>query len=1071
MLLGQCFRFAMKAPMIGFIWAGSLMSANAQFYQADIQENIESKAGLGSMVIYDLFQDHKGFMWITTGAGIARFDGTAFKHYSREEFTSGAASRVRILEDRQGLLWVFKRKMVSGAGESATMAIQISFFNPEQNAVHTFREGPGAFAPFREEEISTIKSTDNREIVVGLKNGRIYYFDKEWSLLFAGISRERITDVALKRRGESFWLVERDTLRHIAPNGEQLEKEALPDHFSRLLDLRFDRAGGLWLIGVYPTLSGTIFFKTPGRPMRPYHPGFDLDLSRYLNVMFDREGRAWFMGEKGLQVFEEGRGEVFETPSEGLIQSFPLLFFDRDNSAWVSDRRGLKIVRLKKKRFQTCLEEEGASVRGIAATGQGKLWACTDKGVFEMDADLRQVVPIKPGFTVGYGLLYRHPYCWMGAYSSTLWQFDPHTGKREEWYARFEDGTSVAGLYLLRPFFDRRGRLWVGAGAGLALADMEQQHLVIEQRFNQMGLAGKEVRHLFENDEGLWVCTDGGLYLLDPDTGVKAYFRNFPVVQLNYLHESPDGLFWLATKGGGLLRWDRKKNTIRQFSTAEGLPNENVHAVYEDKYGRFWLPTDHGLACFNPQTLAVSSYFKQDGIAHNEFNNASHWQAPDGSIYLGGLAGITRFHPDDFPANDRSHVPLRVTQYAVWDPQTGELRDMSEAFFAKNQIELSAAVRSFRVQFALLDFSRPETNRYAYKLEGLDNNWAPIEENYVRFNRLPYGKYTLKVRGSSADGLWSVHELAIPIVVHPPVYLRWWFIALSVLAVLAFAYGAVRWRLKSLHQAKVLLEKEVAARTAEIIEDRRVISAQKTELETINQTKDRLMAVIGHELRGPMISLQNIGENISYLLRNGQSDTAVKLAHQVREKVFSVRMLLDNMLYWGLSHEGKQEAHPETVPLQALLVEVIELIDFWAASKKLILHVDSAPDTSIETDRSLLRIVVLNLVTNAIKFTPGGGRIHIGTGISADGASAFIRVSDSGIGMDAAQLENVRRKHFFSSSGTGGEKGSGMGLQLCEMLLRKLRGTMNIESVPNRGSIFTVILPVTLKNLHTEWKK
>lgn len=1060
-LSSRWIEFVRQVLVIGFILGSSIVVSNAQFYLADIQENIEGESGLGSIVVTDLFQDHEGFMWIATGSGLARFDGTTFKHYTRHEFTSGAASRVRLLEDRQGLLWVSKRKMIGGAQESATVDIQIAFFDPKKNKVTSFREGPGASAPFSEEDISAIKSTESREIIVGLKNGHIYYFDTEWSLLFTGANRQRITDVALKRRGESFWLVERDTLRHIAPNGEQLEKEVLPDYFSKLLELKFDRAGGLWLIGVYPTRSSTIFFKMPGRPMQSHHAGLDLDLSAYMSVMFDRQGRIWLMGDEKVQVFEAGKGKVFEIPSEGLIQRFPLVFFDRDDSAWISDRKGLKIVRLKKKRFQTCLEKEEASVRGIASIEQGKLWACTDKGIFEIDSSLRQVTPAIPDISVGYGLLYRPPYCWMGAYSSTFWQLDPRTGKREEWYAKFEDGTSVAGLYLLRPFFDRKGRLWVGAGAGLALADMKHHHLVMAQRFNQMGLAGKEVRHIFENDEGIWVCTDFGLYLLDPDAGVKAYFRDFPVVQLNYLHESRDGLFWLATKGGGLLRWDRKENKVDQFSTAEGLPNETVHAVYEDRYGRFWLPTDYGLACFNPQTLAVAAYYKQDGIAHNEFNNASHWQSPDGSIYLGGLGGITRFHPDDFPANDRSRIPLHVTQYAVWDVKTGELNDLSEVFFANRRIEVSGSIRSFRLQFALLNFSRSEAKRYAYMLEGLDNNWVHIEENYVRFNRLPYGKYTLKVRGSGADGLWSAYELAIPIVVHPPVYLRGWFIALGILALLALAYGILRWRLSSLRHAKVLLEEEVAARTAEIVADRRVISAQKAELEMINQTKDRLMAIIGHELRGPMISLQNIGENISYLLRNGQSDTAIKLAHQVREKVFSVRMLLDNMLFWGLSNDGKQEAHPENFVLRTLLVEVVELIDFWAESKALTIQIDAAADMGITTDRSLLRIVLLNLVTNAVKFTPGGGHIRIETGTSSDGASVFIRVSDSGIGMNITQLEAIRRKNLFSSSGTAGEKGSGMGLQLCEMLLHKLHGSMNIESIPNRGSTFTVILPLS----------
>jgi len=374
------------------------------------------------------------------------------------------------------------------------------------------------------------------------------------------------------------------------------------------------------------------------------------------------------------------------------------------------------------------------------------------------------------------------------------------------------------------------------------------------------------------------------------------------------------------------------------------------------------------------------------------------------------------------------------------------------------KITLGTGQISFQVKFALLDYDKLTENRYAYKIEPMDKDWIQIRENHLRFTSLPYGKFTLRIKGATAKGIWSTNELSIPIEVKRPFYLKGWFFALCGLFLLFAIWAGVRWRLYRLARIKRLLEWEVAARTNELEKDRQTIAQQNRELEALNHTKDHLMAVIGHELRGPMLSIQNIGDSISYLLKNGQGEKAANLGVHIKHRIFSVRMLLDNLLYWGLSQAGKQEVFREEVALHPLIIESVELVEFWLASKKLNLRISCAPELTLYTDRNILRMVLLNLLTNAIKFSTEGGRITLSSGQLSD-QTYFIAVSDSGIGMDTACFSRIETDSFHSTPGTKGEKGTGMGLALCKQLLRSLGGALTLDSIPNKGCTFHILLP------------
>ena len=233
----------------------------------------------------------------------------------------------------------------------------------------------------------------------------------------------------------------------------------------------------------------------------------------------------------------------------------------------------------------------------------------------------------------------------------------------------------------------------------------------------------------------------------------------------------------------------------------------------------------------------------EDGIAHEEFNTYSHLQAKDGRLYFGGLNGITAFYPRDV-VPEVNDAPFLVTSLQQFDANDGKLVNKLNEFQSSQKIQLNPGDKFFNIEFSLLDYSKRK-HTYAWKIEGLDNEWSFQKNNNLRLYALPYGKFQLKIKAKSAGGKWAKQVLNIPIKVIRPFYHKWPFI-LSVIGLSSFlVFYFIRWRTKWLEKEKEKLEKIVEERTYEL-------GAKNKELEAINRTKDRFFAIIAHDPAHPI---------------------------------------------------------------------------------------------------------------------------------------------------------------------------------------------------------------------------
>ncbi len=1033
---------------------------STQDYHIDVQQ-IDGRYGLESVVIRTIYQDKKGFIWISTPNGLARFNGNEFLYYRDPKLTGTINSSIDIIGDIDGRIVVAEKALYENGNTLPKIP-------KERYSIYLLDPGSGQILPFSS-SIGKNFPSDNQRIqsffcheetlYVGLKDGQIYtYSNGKWKLFYSNPSKDPIRSILARSPGKPFWVLAGDTLNYISPEGKHLERQYI-DLDDKFWNLVLDSRGSVWINSLSSERKVEIHYKAPGGPIQQYHPLYG-NLAGFQSINFDKAGRGWFWMANKFIIFDPDGRKITEVPTQSPYNNPPNIYFDMKNTAWISQRQQFITVRISKNHFHRYLDDKSISIRQMVEVRPGVVWAGTYSGLFELSIHNPTIKKIAAPSSYMYGICKDGPDIWIGIHGNYLLKLDSSSLNLEKWPAVGLDKAEPGTLHLLTPFVDKKGNVWVGSNMGLFQLDTFRRQVYRNPRFNKDGLGKRQVNFQWENKEGIWTATNEGLYLLDPVKGVKASFPEFSQYYFSYIHEKPKGVFWMATRGSGLLKWERESGRISKFGPEEGIVNPNLHAIFEDDKGRFWMPSDRGLIYFDPDTYNIHIFHESDGLAHDEFNRQSYLKLSDGSFLFGGIAGINHFHSRDFEQFDRPPPPLHLTNYDVWDPAQRKFISKTHQLLEEKKIILKPRQLVFQIKFALLDYERLAENRYAYKIEGINKDWILIRENLLRFTGLPYGKFTLRIKGAAAKGGWSTSELHIPIEMKRPVYLTGWFIALCSLLLLLSILTAVRWRTYRLKRIKKYLEKEVATRTIQLEHDRQTIAQQNQELEALNQTKDHLMAVIGHELRGPMLSIQNIGDSISYLLQNGQGAQAATLGEHIKHHMFSIRMLLDNLLYWGLSQAGKQQVFREAVPLRPLLIESAELVEFWMDSKKLNLTISCPSELTLYTDRNTLRIVLLNLLTNAIKFTHEGGAITLEAS-QRPGQYCMIEVADSGTGMDPVRFSNIQSGNYSSTPGTKGEKGTGMGMPLCHKLLESLGGQLTLDSGPGKGSSFCILFPPT----------
>jgi len=706
---------------------------------------------------------------------------------------------------------------------------------------------------------------------------------------------------------------------------------------------------------------------------------------------------------------------------------------------------------------------------------------------------------------------------YLGSYSHGLTIFNKKTEKFKQYLPIEGDTTSITGIHPWYCFQDSYGDIWIGMLAvGLDKFDKKKgtfKHYIAIPNI-ETTLNSPNIKVIYEDSKKrLWVGTEGGglhQFVRETDNFIRYYNRpdnpnSISNNDVRAICEDKKGRLWIGT-GMGLNLFDVDIQTFKVILTTDGLPGNTINDILEDDHGNLWLSTNMGISMFNPDKMTFRNYDITDGLQGNEFNYTAAIRTKNGEFYFGGKNGFNVFKPDEI--KDNPFAPeVVITDIQLFNKSIDKWKtviNVKEVFQTSpelKKIELTYKENVINFEFAALEFGNAKKNRYKYKLEGFDKGWneAAVTKRFASYSNLVGGTYIFRVIASNSDGIWNLKGASLKIVVLPPWWKTWWFRLFAILLFISSLVGFYRTRFGILKRKKLILEKLVLERTKEIevknkvllkqtnrlnesntlLEERQQLIEEQSEelqitadelieknqtlidlnetLSTLNATKDKFFTIIAHDLKNPFNAILGFSEILLAKYDKFDDEKRKKLISSVFDSSTKIYKLLENLLQWACSQTGSIEFEPEEFNLSEIIDSNILLVENLLRDKNIRISNHCSEDQKVYADKNMVNTVVLNLITNAIKFCENGTII---IECEQDCTNVIVKIKDTGTGIDPEKLKDLFNiTSSKSTNGTWGESGTGLGLILCKEFIEKNNGKIDAKSEVGKGSTFYFTLP------------
>lgn len=1004
-----------------------------------------------------IFEDQLGFLWLGTPAGVFRYDGYQFKAFDYIEGDSLSLSNRdvwNIVEDREGRIWV-------GTNNG------LNRLDPKREVFRRYMADLGRSDGLTNNGIEDLLVDTTGNIWIATGNGLNRYLpesDNFKRYLFTADTVRR-TRTPVQSRDGTIWLGVQDTLYKYDTNLDDFIGIRLPGDRTAANAIRLiyeNPQGELW-IGTQ--INGAFRFDPNCSDFLEHikrEGNNSFSLSNNTVSAFIQDGNELWIGTNGggLNVLNLETGGIISytgTPPDPFgvnSETIRDAWEDRKGNIWLgSFYDGLYQYKRSQRIFKNFNQNTGLpskKVMDVAETRDGRIWIALNTGglgLFDQESNtFRRFYAANtdglPGKDINKLYTDSKGQLWAASFSDGISLFDSlpqrfiqHLPKTDEEKIYFD--------HLNDFLVEDNGDIWLALQTGLVkyeeAAASYRSYILPEEGGSKVTHGQTDfVNQLYKDrNQQLWIVTYGGIFRYDKE---KDSFKFFPFQhQVFRILKDSRGTIWVGTQAGTFI-FDDQSGAYTEFTEIE-----QATPMLEDASGRIWFLNSLHLIRYDPSSKEVVLLGHDDGLAKG-FYWAGHL-SESGQLFAGGIEGLTIFYPDSIQT---SFEPPRVviTDFRLFNktvPLAGSRADtlqwsspMEQSIVFTDKIRLKHWQNYFSLEFAALDLTSPTTNRYQYQLVGYDEDWATTDatRRFATYTNLSPGTYTFRVRGATRRSPWSNEEATVEIRILAP----WWATIWAYLG-----YGLLLFAI---------------IRTIYVFQlRRRLAQAEAEQLKELDAAKTKLYTNITHEFRTPLTVILGmagkveedpkkwLGSGIDSIKRNGQ-----RLLHLVNQILDLSRLELGNLelsMYQG-----------DVIPFVSYLVQSYES---YAESKGIQLQLEKRVSSLVmDYSADALSKIVSNLVSNALKHTPDGGRVEVK--LDSQENQLLVEVKDTGIGIPKEHLPYIFDQFYqVDSSTTRRAEGTGIGLALVKELVNRLRGNIEVKSEEKVGTQFKLLLPVNRK--------
>lgn len=1083
--------------------------------------SITMQDGLPNVFVDDILKDSRGYIWISTmGGGLSRYDGNEFLNFSTNSFSEKLKSNFvsHLAEDNKGRIWV--------AGKKGIDLISVNTLDIKTNSIYV----SDSCKSFLDIPVDGMLISKSGNVWVASESYLYkFILDPDGGLsrvvrISEINSNERET--ALCEIDGYIWFQRGDMICRVAESVTSGQEPQAVSSF--LLSLRglsvyciYNLNNDVWI----GTSFGIVRYNIMTDTVRYYYYDKNdpnsLSQSYVTDITATRDGVVIVGTLLGVNIYnsstdsfehivhdEDDSMSVFELNSNFIN----VLYCDTDNNmVWIGTESG-GLTKMYPSRLSVSnychMRNQSSSlskniVNAIVEDNENTLWVGTVEGglnckLSDQDGFIHYSTE-SPSFlshnSVSALALDANSRLYIGTWGGGAGWIDRRNGTSKRFHP-----INIKVPFVSTILYDNINNLvWIGAQNGLYVYNPENEEVTqplmdLESTDNMYALGG-----CIKDDE-LWISSVYGLVRIDLKsycTGELVYDKfleadNIPnkdgMERITSVFPSSDGDIWIGSNGYGIYRAVKDSDgnyVFTSYTTEDGLINNNVRGILEDWHGNIWVATINGLSKYNPKDNSFVSYTSKDGLVSDHFYwNAAAVSSNGEKIYFGSVGGLSIVHPV-IDTEESGSFPLVINRINVFD----------NIFHPENnRLEIHESDKSLSIEFAALDYNPSSLAAYSYRLVGFDNKWNTVSTDIrsVSYTNLKPGRYNFQLKYTSDGRSWTSSSDDLVIEVSPYYYKTVWFILSVAVLIIFIVYRILKWRFNEIKRQKVVLHDKVEERTRELQEQQKLLSRQTRELynqnellkeqnNKITEQKNKILEMskkveeltvdklafftnITHEFRTPLTLIVGPIERALKLSYNPQVIEQLNLVEKNSKYLLS---LVNQLLDFRKVEDGRMKIIKHHGNLYTFIDGLLKPFEAFAEERGIIFREYLRINNPyMMYDEDIMRKVMTNLVSNALKFTDKGGCVSVYMAVLRDGESEklYISVRDTGKGIPEKDIERIFNRFYQADNqdtvSISGQSGTGIGLYLCKKLITLLGGSVNAINNHVEGSSFRIVLPI-----------